>query len=673
MVDKGIDYVLALNTTKFQSGLNLVSNKTKAASGALNNYWKATETGANRARDAVSGLATKVIGLVAAYAGLRAAKSMLSSVTDAAIESDKAAFNLGTSVAAANREFKVGSAESWSRTVETLTKELKIYSRTAISEAAAKTVDMTKRLGLSEQQMIKVIRAAANLSAGKFDLADGVERVTAALRGEAEASEALGLTLNENYIKGWYEARGATQGAWKDLTDLEKAQIRYQVLLEQSNPLMGKAAKSAGTYGGALTGLSGNYQTLKAALGETITRNAFFVDGIGKISEIIKGLSADVDKNRQKWMEWSKQGALAALDFAEAGLKATSSLYSGISAVSGAIKEAAAYYYELKAAYKEGAASGANWSLMGDKAEKFRAEAQAAAEKAEALKASAAQNFSDMEQGAPKILAAAEALRKFREELEKSEAKEIPLGDEQSKDALQQVKDDIIKIGDKFYNVAAVIAKANAATGKDVTAVWDKAFAEFNKSGSQNIDDLVRQLDAMAKDRTMTLTVKKVEANSIGGLIGGYKLGGMIQALANGGGVRNILGGGNLPGWGGGDRRLLLGEDGEVMLNKYAVRAGGIKAALAFNAGQFGVVISELMERTRSNIGYRLGGLMGSIPSVAPPMQALAAGGAVSGGESFGSFDFRFSDGSTGTVTTSRSTARKIHKDLEFIKKRASR
>lgn len=144
------------------------------------------------------------------------------------------------------------------------------------------------------------------------------------------------------------------------------------------------------------------------------------------------------------------------------------------------------------------------------------------------------------------------------------------------------------------------------------------------------VDERIVQL--VTPERTVWVNVKErvVAAGAAGGTTTagtGYAGGGIIQALAAGGGVRNILAGGHLPGWGGGDTVPLVGEPGEVMIRKDAVRAAGLRTALAFNAGRFDVVIAELSKRLKHRIGYQLGGLIGSLPSL--PVQHLASGGTV--------------------------------------------
>lgn len=132
-------------------------------------------------------------------------------------------------------------------------------------------------------------------------------------------------------------------------------------------------------------------------------------------------------------------------------------------------------------------------------------------------------------------------------------------------------------------------------------------------------------------ERTVWVNVKVRDSGlpqgSTDQTVAGYMRGGPLQRLAAGGGVRNILSGGHLPGWGGGDIVPLMGEPGEVMIRKDSVRAAGLRAALAFNAGRFDVVIAELSKRLKHRIGYQLGGLVGSLPSL--PVQHLAAGGTV--------------------------------------------
>lgn len=232
----------------------------------------------------VSSATAGVKNLIGAYLGWQGASRAL----DVIRRADEAMFSMQSSIKAASREFEnTGSIDEWEGAVGRLSDELKIYSESALRGAISRTVDMTKRLGLSSDQMEEVIRRSADLGAGKTDLSGAIERVTAALRGEAEASEYLGLTLNENYVKAWYEAHKQTEQAWKDLDDLQKAQVRYQILLEQSAGFQGRAAESVKTFGGALA-------LVKKEIEDAIVNNKSLTDTMGDLADTLRENSGEI-------------------------------------------------------------------------------------------------------------------------------------------------------------------------------------------------------------------------------------------------------------------------------------------------------------------------------------------------------------------------------------------
>lgn len=261
-----VEYIFTAQTQKLVRGMS-------AAQRGMTAFNKSVGAG----NSVVDGLRNQVLGLAGAFVGLQA----ISSVNQLLLDASAAGYNLEASLMAANRQFDVGNLSEWEATLGRLSSKLRIYSETELKGAAARTVDMTKRLGLSQEQMELLIERTADLSTGKTNLEDGIERVTAALRGEAEASEYLGLTLNETFVKGWYEARGAMEGAWKDLDDLTKAQIRYQVFLEQAGPLAGKAADSITTYGGAI-------KYVHTVISDHIAKNQELVESLKQVATVLR-------------------------------------------------------------------------------------------------------------------------------------------------------------------------------------------------------------------------------------------------------------------------------------------------------------------------------------------------------------------------------------------------
>lgn len=303
--EQKLQLIIAAQTDKAEAGLRRVREQfagmrapighaEKAASGLHGRIAKLRAEHAMHFRtmeqgEAIAGrLMSRITGLVGAYVSWRVASAIIGGIVAAAKDAETSHFNLAASVQSASREFEdTGSLDHWQGKVRELSAALKIYSEADVANAISRTVDMTKRLGLSAVQMEELIRRSADLSAGKTDLQGGIERVTAALRGEAEASEFLGLTLNETYIKSWHDAHNAHGNAWKDLTDLERAQVRYNVFLEQSDGMQGRAAKSAGTFSGALA-------MVKSEMANAVANNRNLEQAMTGLAESIRGNAASL-------------------------------------------------------------------------------------------------------------------------------------------------------------------------------------------------------------------------------------------------------------------------------------------------------------------------------------------------------------------------------------------
>ena len=333
--------------------------------------FNATASKGKQAADRLTGSIKTLIGAYAGWQGVTAATRVIQ-------EAEKAAFNLSTSVRAANREFdNIGSVAEWEATIARLSDRLKVYSDTDLKNAVSRTVDMTKRLGLEKDQMEELIARAADLGAGKVDLAGAIERVSSAMRGEAESAEYLGLTLNENYVKAWYAANNATKAAWKDLTEAQKAQVRLQVLLEQTNKIQGRAAESAKTFSGAIALMKKEITNSVSANKDVIaTMNDLaesLRDNSAKIGDVVSVLVSTAAKAIEFAIKWKEvilvivgtsvaYSALAKLAVMLKGLNAAFAVLTGSGVISWFIKLRSAI---LTATATAGAAQAAFFSLLG--------------------------------------------------------------------------------------------------------------------------------------------------------------------------------------------------------------------------------------------------------------------------------------------------------------------
>lgn len=626
-MSKQLEFLLAIDNTRFNRALDAsqakvmaVGRRMAAGFDPLMDKMKAVR--ASAANIVATGVA---IGGAAAIGGLYAFVQAMSAATTAAAQADTATFNMQSSLEAANRQFELGSASKWEATIKGLQASLKVYSETELRNATAKTIDMTKRLGLNAEQMQKVIEVSGDLGAGKFELADSVERVTAALRGEAEASEALGLTLNENYVKAWHEANNATGKAWKDLTDLEKAQVRFNVLLDQAGPTLGKAAASVNTYQGSLALATNSFGGLQKAVGEAIAKNQFFVEGLKIVSAQLDEWAAKIRANGPEVREYAKATALALLQMGESGLTAMDYIYRGSQGIAGIFQRTAAFALDVSGGIFKIIEAGATLTdflgITTNATEQWATAAEAAFGAAGELKAKASENFTQMQDGAPKIQAARDAIKQFREELEKVPA-----------DAVGDISKEADGAADKT-GILTHEAERYQKKMVEVNGVWSEQLVAVGKVTDEvtKIDKKLDRLDGR------TITVKVVQK-----IAEGRTSGGMIGALAMAGGgavlsVRNMLRGGHFPGFGGGDRRHVVAEDGEYMLDKYRVQDAGLQTVRDFHYGNYGAVVEALLNKVgglRRQYGGLIDSLAAPVRQYLPQPQALADGGSVVGGGS---------------------------------------
>jgi hypothetical protein len=263
--------------TQAQAGIKTAFSKGKEAVAAFNK-----ETG--NGHKAVSALSGAVKTMLAGFIGFNAIQKAVNIMQEA----DKAAWGMGDAIADANKEFNnIGSVESWQKTVAELSRELKIYSGTELKNAASRTIELTKRMGLSETQMKEVIRRTSDLSNGNLDLEQTIEAVSHGLNGQNRAVQNLGLNMSDDYVQAQYEANKANKTAWKDLSDLEKIQQRYLIFLQQTEAALGSTADSTSTFAGAM-------KEVKAQIYDAVANSNDLKDAMNNVAAVIKKNAGDI-------------------------------------------------------------------------------------------------------------------------------------------------------------------------------------------------------------------------------------------------------------------------------------------------------------------------------------------------------------------------------------------
>jgi hypothetical protein len=117
------------------------------------------------------------------------------------------------------------------------------FSNEDARQAASIAATLAQNYGFTAAEIQKLITVSGDLAAIQgLTLADATQRTVAAMRGEAESAEALGLTLNQQAID--------REGLTLTMTNEEAAHFRLNALLDQAAFANGKAGESAATAAG---------------------------------------------------------------------------------------------------------------------------------------------------------------------------------------------------------------------------------------------------------------------------------------------------------------------------------------------------------------------------------------------------------------------------------------
>lgn len=141
------------------------------------------------------------------------------------------------------------------------------FSAQAAQQGALTASTLVKNYGLTTKEVEKLLSISADLAElYRIDLADAVLRTSSAIRGEAESSEILGLSLQDNYVSAQAAQRGMVGWA-TSMTDAEKASFRLTIMTEQATYAQGEAAKASETTRGQMADLTNQASLAEAALG----------------------------------------------------------------------------------------------------------------------------------------------------------------------------------------------------------------------------------------------------------------------------------------------------------------------------------------------------------------------------------------------------------------------
>lgn len=194
-----------------------------------------------------------------------------------------------------------GGAEEMNRFAEQTAQALGKTTR-EMQRAASETGTLARNYGLTNDQLKQLIGRSADLAAVTgLDVRDATQRATAAIRGEAEAAEVLGLTLNSDAVKAMANMTDEQRKNFETLDQHTKAQIIFNEFMKQSAFATGEAAARAeeaeGEWGKFTRTLDETAKTVGNAVLPEFTRLLKHMNDIIKIApEAAKAIQESFDK-----------------------------------------------------------------------------------------------------------------------------------------------------------------------------------------------------------------------------------------------------------------------------------------------------------------------------------------------------------------------------------------
>ena len=232
------------------------ASATNATSAQMGVGFGASATSVLRFTAALTGL---TLGLSAAASAGQAIQSTLANAIQAQAQAERTA----RATAAAYGQ----SADQFVRFAVSL-EATSGFARDSILEAALSARTLSANYGLTIEQTQRLIRVSADLARIRgIGVAESFERVQSAIRGEAEASEFLGLTLNDTFLKN-NAMNGSLRRTFETMTDAQKAQVRYTEVLRQSSQFTGLASTSTNSLDAAFAKAAASGRQLELTLGQ---------------------------------------------------------------------------------------------------------------------------------------------------------------------------------------------------------------------------------------------------------------------------------------------------------------------------------------------------------------------------------------------------------------------
>lgn len=230
---------LATNVNRAAQGLPLITSASSNASQGLNSLGDAS----NKTSEKLSFLAMRLRGVLTNLIIVTAVFKFVQLMQSLAANADEVAqsmFNFEASLKAAQLTLGpvVGSTSAWTETIKRLRTEFQVFSERDIRGAVTQTLNLTKALSLTQDQMTDIIRVAAALAKTTgVDLKDAVEDIVHALGGSKVVLDKYGLFLRDSDLRTVSFSLGLGKNT-AALTSQQLALVTLNAIMAQTSNLM---------------------------------------------------------------------------------------------------------------------------------------------------------------------------------------------------------------------------------------------------------------------------------------------------------------------------------------------------------------------------------------------------------------------------------------------------
>lgn len=195
-----------------------------------------------------------------------------------------------------------------------------LVSQAAALEAAGSLGSMLKPMGFSEQAAAKMSKRMVQLSAdmASFNNADPTEmlaNIQSGLSGEMEPLKKYGSVLSETRVQEYAWAEGIAKRG-KELSEQQKVQARYRLLLEDTTDAQGDVERTGDGMANSLRTLQANVTDLAAKMGSGLMPVVADVsNGLNDFFDVVLGRKGGKGMEKPAWLTGLMEAGSDVADF----------------------------------------------------------------------------------------------------------------------------------------------------------------------------------------------------------------------------------------------------------------------------------------------------------------------------------------------------------------------